>query len=471
MDLGNMREQAIAERVADFVYGCSYDAIPADVIESAKLHLLDTIGCGLAAPAGGAGQLTADALEHAGGREQSSVIGGSRRLPQAEAAFANATKCHGMEYDDTHTRAIAHVSSVVAPASIAVAEATEASGSTLLTALVLGNEVVARVAAAVAQCYMQSGFHPTSVCGVFGAATSAAKLMAGDREVIANALGIAGSMASGIFEYLEDGSDTKPINAGWAAHGGVTSATLASCGVTGPRTVFEGRYGLLHAYFDFDVAKLDAEIATLGEQWETPAIAFKPYPACHFIHSCLDAIASIVAETAIPASDVGEVVVSIPSPGAALVLEPPERKIAPATVYDARFSMPYSLAAMLVHGRVGLDTYSPEALADDRVLDVARRVSYEPAEFSNYPGGFPGRVRLITTDGRIYSSEVQFERGSVSNPMPKDAIVEKFRTNAATMLDERSARALEAAVLHLEEVSDVRSAFGTLMPRTGSRTH
>ena len=199
-----------AARFAAWATELRLSAIPAEVAAAAKLHLLDALGCGLAAHALGIATAGREAMRESGGRADASVIGVAERCPAPHAAFANGMLCHGLEFDDTHSDAVCHVSAVMAPAVIAAAEAIGASGADLVVALVAGNEIITRIGMAAPAAFHRRGFHPTSVCGVFGAAAAAARLRRLERAAIRQALGIAGSLAGGIFEYLADGSQTKP---------------------------------------------------------------------------------------------------------------------------------------------------------------------------------------------------------------------------------------------------------------------
>ena len=294
--------------------------------------------------------------------------------------------CHGLDFDDTHADSICHVGVVVSPAAIAVAEAAGSNGRELLLALVAGSEIITRIGAAAVPGYMVRGFHPTSVSGVFGAAVAAARLRGLRPLEIRSALGLAGSMSAGLFAYLGDGSETKPVHAGWAAHGGILAAELAAAGGEGPAAVFEDRFGFFAAYYDGDAGALVAQVSDLGRRWETPRIAFKPYPACHFVHSCLDAAASLRARHSLAADDVERITVAVPDPGIPLVLEPSDAKRDPRTEYDAKFSLQYSIAALLVHGRVGVETYTEQAIRDPAVLALAARVEHVQRPFPTYPG-------------------------------------------------------------------------------------
>jgi 2-methylcitrate dehydratase PrpD len=445
-----------AQRLAEWTGSLSYDDIPGDVVETAKLHLLDTIGCGLAAHALGVAGEGRTAMAELGGESQASVIGLDSALPAPNAAFANAMLCHGLDFDDTHSDSVAHVSVVVCPASLAAGEAVGATGREVLTAIVGGNEVVTRVGMAASGQFHARGFHPTAVCGIFGATTAASQLAGADAAATASALGIAGSFAGGLFAYLDDATPTKPMHPAWAAHGGLYASRLASLGAAGPPGVFENRFGVYYAFVGATHGEvdLDAQLADLGERWETLRIAYKPYPACHYIHGSLGATAGLLGQ--LEADEVDEIVVTVPEAAVALVLEPEASKRAPRSEYEAKFSLQYSTAAMLVHGRVGVRSYTEAEMGDPRVLDLAGKVSYETKEYPTYPAAFPGGVRIRLRDGRTLEADAPYQLGGPENPMSADDVRAKFRENAALALDDGATAALEEAVLTLEDADDVR---------------
>ena len=445
-----------AERLAAWALELDLDDVPSPVVDAAKLHVLDVLGCGLAAHGLGVGAEGRTAMAELGGETEASVIGLDGGLPAANAAFANAMLCHGLDFDDTHSESVSHVSTVVVPAALAAAEARGSTGREVLTAIVAGNEIVTRVGMATPGAFHERGFHPTAICGIFGATAAAARLRDLSARDAASALGIAGSMASGLFAYLDDATATKPIHPAWAAHGALFAARLAELGAEGPPGVLEGRFGIFHAFVATRV-DLEPQLADLGERWETPRIAFKPYPACHFIHGSLGATASLL--DGLEPDEIEEVVVVVPEPGVSLVLEPAATKVAPRTDYEGKFSLQFSTAAMLVHGRVGLATYTPEALADPRVLDLARKVRYETKEYASYPAAFPGGVRIRMQDGRTLDADVSHQLGGPENPMSEAEVREKFRENAA--LAGGGFDRLEETVLALEEAPDVRGLLAT----------
>jgi 2-methylcitrate dehydratase PrpD len=451
-----------AQRIAAFGTGLAFEDIPAEVVEAAKLHLLDTLGCGLAASGLGIAGEGRRALDEIGGEPQATVIGLDGRLPAASAAFANAMLCHGLDFDDTHSDSVCHVSAVVCPAALAAGEAAGAGGRDVLAAIVAGNEVVTRVGMAASGAFHKRGFHPTAVCGIFGGAVAAARLAGYDAAQIVSALGIAGSFAGGLFVYLEDGTATKPMHPAWAAHGALLAARLASLGAEGPPSVLEGRFGLYHAFLGADEGGVDiaGQLDDLGARWETPRIAYKPYPACHFIHGSLGATATLAGD--LDPEEIDDVVVVVPEAGVSLVLEPEAQKKAPRSEYEAKFSLQYSTAVMLVHGQVGVRSYMDDAIADSRVRELAAKVRYETKQFSSYPGAFPGGIRVRTTDGRVLEAEFPYQRGAPENPMPAEEVRAKFRENAGLSLSSAAIDALEEGVLGLEEHDDIRAVLSIL---------
>jgi 2-methylcitrate dehydratase PrpD len=452
-----------AQTIAEWSTGLTLDDIPEEVVEHAKLHLLDAIGCGYAASALGVAAEGRTAMAELGGEPQASVIGLDGALPAPNAAFANAMLCHGLDFDDTHSDSVSHVSVVVGPAALATAEAQGSAGADLVAAIVAGNEVVARVGMAASGLFHKRGFHPTAICGIFGGTAAAARLLGADAPATASALGIAGSFAGGLFAYLDDATATKPFHPAWAAHGSILAARLAALGGEGPPGVLEGRFGIYHAFVGAEQGQIpiDEQLADLGARWETLRIAYKPYPACHFIHGSLGATATLGP---LDPDEIEDVVVTIPEAGVSLVLEPADRKVAPRTVYEAKFSLQYSTAVMLVRGSAGLGAYSDEAIADPPVLDLARRVRYETKEYATYPAAFPGGVRIRLRDGRVLEAELPHQRGGPENPLSADEVRAKFRENSLLACGEEYVEALEQSILRLEELDDVRGLLREPVP-------
>lgn len=438
-----MEGMPAAAKLAEWSSALEFEQVPDEAVAAAKLHLLDAVGCGLAGLALDQVAAAREVALEIGGEPEATGLGLPRRVGAGAAALANGATMHALDFDDTHEIAIVHSSAVVAATVLAVGEARRASGKEALAAAVAGYEVGTRVGLANPGEMHRRGFHPTSVCGVFAAAAAAARLRGLSAEQTTSALGIAGSQASGLMEFLADGSQTKPLHAGWAAHAGIVAAALAAHGASGPASVLEGRFGLLAAFLgEFDEAPLTAG---LGERWETTEIAFKPYPSCHAGHAVLDA----VVNAGIGAGDAGEIVALVPGEVAVgLVLEPAARKRRPATPYEAKFSLPYCVGALLVRGELGLESFTPEAIADERVLAVADRVAYEVVDFED-GNELSGGVRA-TVGGRPVEAVVLRPRGGPANPLEDAEIEAKFARNAALALGEDGAASLLATLTALE---------------------
>jgi 2-methylcitrate dehydratase PrpD len=419
---------------------------------------MDTVGCGLAAVGTGAAAHAGAVAAAQGGEPEASLLGEAVRLPPASAALANGTRCHALDFDDTHEAGICHASTVVVPAALAMGEACGASGRELLAAYLVGTEVALRIAVASSDGLYARGFHPTGVCGAFGAAAAAARLRGLGAREAAHALGVVGSFASGLFEYLSDGSATKPLHAGWAAQAGVHAALLAEAGATGPATVLEGRFGLLASHTgSADAAETMA--TGLGESWELDNVVVKPYPACHFAHSSTWAAAELCEERGLEPDDIATIVARIPAEGEPLVLDPLEAKRAPRTPYDAKFSLPFTIAHRLVHGRLEVASFSEDSIRDPAVLELARRVSYEPLS-ERAPSRFAGGVSITTRGGKELDLFLDHAPGSPANRLGEDWLLAKFRANAELALGPPAAAELGEELRALDDAPSLDRAMG-----------
>ena len=424
-------------------------AIPPDVREAAKLHLLDAIGVGLAAAATGAGApylKAAPALNGSGG--PASIFGSGDGFAAATAALANGGMIHGLEYDDTHTGSIVHGSSVLAATALAAAESAGASGDDLLVAYIKGWEVLIRVGLAAPGQFQAQGFQVTSVGGTLGAALVAAELLKLDDARSVDAVGIALSQASGVFEFLTNGSTVKSLHAGWAAHGGIVAATLAQAGLTGPATAFEGQFGLFRRFaMDAEAAgRFAAAIETLGTEWHLPQAAFKFYPCCHYIHPFIEALEIALRQK--PGSTVDTILCEVPPGAAALISEPWERKLRPQTGHEARYSLPIALAARLVEGAVTPATFANAPSA--AIVAKAECISARAMKNANFPQRFEARLHLKFTDGSTTEVYVDDVFGGARRPPAREAVLEKFRANAALIGSTSDVGALEDSVLAIE---------------------
>ena len=445
----------LARRLADFTAGLDFPALPADVVASVKLRTLDIVGIALAATTAETAPSVLGALEGWGAAGDCTVFGAKRTAAVPLAILANGALAHSLDFDDTHAASITHASAVVVPVALALGEAGGLDGRAVITAAVAGYESIARLGMAASGVFHARGWHATAVCGAFAAALTAGRLERLDAARLTAALGIAGSFASGVLEHLEDGSWVKRVHPGWAGHAGAVAAALARGGFTGPATILDGRFGFYRTFVG--AAPDPAPFETLGREWETLAIGYKPYPCCHYNHAYLDCALDLRRAHAVGADAIESVECLVPAGQVPIVCEPRAAKVRPRTAYDAQFSLPFSVAAALLDGRVGLDTYAAERLRDPARLALADRITHTVDPDSPFPRGFPGWVRLRLKDGRTLEARAPDGRGSRARPLPAEAIVEKFRDNAARALPPPRVAEIERAVLALDTLGDVRA--------------
>ncbi|RSN70861.1 MmgE/PrpD family protein [Actinomadura sp. WAC 06369] len=451
------RLAALADRVRA-------EGLPAELRDDAARRVLDALGNSLAAtgepPARAVGQLVAEW----GGAGRATGIGTAARLPEPSAALLNGTLAHSLDFDDTHLPSVLHPSASVVPAALAAAEAHGASGARLLDAIAVGVEITVRIGMAGYDrelgnsVFFERGQHATAICGAVGAAASAAMLSGLDAAGIADAMGIAASMGSGILEANRTGGTVKRVHCGWAAHAAVTAAGLARAGLTGPPTVLEGRFGLLQAFCG-DRVDLDALTDRLGEHWELPGIFFKPYPCNHFTHAGVDAALALRARGLDP-SDVDGIELGAPAPVLRTIGEPHEDKIRPKSGYHAAFSGPYTVAAALLGGGglgVFHEDFTDEAAADPARLALAAKVRCVPDPRCDeiFPHQFPAVLRVRTRGGAVLEERVDANRGGPGNPLSADELATKFRLNASRAVPAERAGRITELVYGLARLDDL----------------
>jgi len=447
-----------AEVLSEFAENLKFEDIPGKVVEKAKDHVIDTLGICLACTKHKYLQIVVDVVKGWGGKAESTILGFGDKVPCANAALANGSMAHAVDYDDTHLESVAHPSAPIVPTALAVGEAQESSGKEILTAIIAGYEIMARIGNAVPGQFHNKGFHSTSICGTFATSIVAGKLLGLNSTQMANAMGICGSLASGIFEFLTDGSWVKPIHAGWAAHAGIVAAQMAKKGLTGPHTVLEGRFGLYNTHVGLENFKKDKLIEGLGKVWETLRISIKPYPSCHFTHSSMDAALTIKRKYGIDPKDISEIICLVPQVSVNIVCEPIDTKLNPQTDYDAKFSIPFTVATILLKGKAGLDEFDEKAIKDPEILSLARKVKCGVYPNCEFPGVsyIPGWVKIVMKDGKIYEEKMRFNRGSPENPLSADELASKFFANTATLLSKEQAKKIIDAVREIEKLKSIK---------------
>ena len=355
------------------------------------------------------------------------AIGHARALDAAGAAFVNGTAAHGEDFDDTFEGGPVHAGAVIVPAVLAVAERNQLQGADALAGIAVGVELMCRASLVAPMRIHKAGFHPTAVLGAVGAAAGVATALRLPNEQWVNALGIVGSLASGIIEYLAEGAWTKRLHPGWAAQAGIRAADLARSGFIGPRTVLEGTHGLYQAFAhtsDGDWAKLRDGF---GERWIANSIAFKPYACGTMTQPYVDCARRLAQR--IDIGEIAEVVCEAAEGTVHRLWEPLADKQRPPNAYAAKFSQPYCIAAGFVLGHAGLDAFTEERVHDARLRSLAEKVRYVIDPANPYPKEFTGHVRVRLRDGRELEERQPHLRGGANEPLERTDLEEKFRLN------------------------------------------
>src|SRR5579872_6496693 len=303
------------------------------------------------------------------------VIGHARTLTASGAAFVNGTAAHGEDFDDTFEGGPVHAGAVIVPAVLAACERHNPDGRAALLGIAAGTEVMCRLSTVAPKAVHKAGFHPTAIFGVMGAAAGVGAALDLAQKQIVDALGIAGSFAAGIIEYLAEGTWTKRLHAGWAAQSGIRAALLARGGFLGPRTVFEGVHGLFHGFAHTPDGDYAALLSDFGVRWVIETLAFKPYPCGTMAHPYIDC-ARRLASRGIKPDDIKELVCEVAEGTVHRLWEPLASKQRPPNGFAAKFSTPFILATGFVHGGAGLDAFTDAAVRDPAVLALAAKVRY-----------------------------------------------------------------------------------------------
>ncbi|HWN36164.1 MAG TPA: MmgE/PrpD family protein [Pseudonocardia sp.] len=452
-----------ARTLARFVTATRFEDLPADVVHRAKLHLLDTLGAGLAGSTAVEAQAVLDVL--AAGRSTgggAAVWGTAVVIAPRDAALANGVAAHAFELDDTG--GCDHSGAVVVPAALAALAAgtRQVSGSELVAAVVLGYDVGRRVLEACGgyEAHNGAGWHSTGTCGTFGAAAASARLLGLDVARCAHALGLAASASAGTWAFVHDGSMAKRLHAGRAAEGGLSAALLAAAGVTGPRDVFADGWGGFLTTFAPGSADPAALTVGLGERWRLMRCSIKPYASCRGTHSAIDALRAIRAETGLTEGGIRLVEVTA-SPFLAGMCGGRDVAELPA----AQLSLPYALAAELRFGAVGLAEFDLEHRTDPGVAATMDRISVHPDPALD--AAAQPTVTVTDLAGRHYTRRVDDPWGSPTNPLTEAELTDKFRRHAARALSPEAAESLARLVRGLDRLSDARALLPALT-RSGS---
>jgi 2-methylcitrate dehydratase PrpD len=455
-------DKNVTRSVAEFVLRTGYSDLPTELIDAGKKSILDGIGLAIAGSVAKTGALVRKHLASLGlGADgNATVLGSSLRVAPRFAAFANAVGVHADDFDDTQLAVakdrvyglLTHPTAPALPAALAVAEAERLSGAELMLAYHLGVEVETKIAEAISPRHYQDGFHSTGTCGTFAAAAAAAKLRGFDLDQILRALSIAGSQSAGLRENF--GTMTKPFHAGRAAESGVVAADFAALGWTATDRILEAPRGFFHAAgggYDSE-----AIVGRLGSPWTflSPGVSIKPHPSGSLTHPGMTEMLRLIRAHNIRPESVERVDVgtnhNMPN---ALIHHRPQNEL------QAKFSMEFCMAILLLDGKAGLPQFTDETVRRPDVQKMIERIDFHVHPEAE-AAGYDRMTTIITIrlkDGQTVSGRADFGKGSPADPMSYDDVAEKFRGCAeAASWPEAKTAAIIDAVRQLQSLADIR---------------
>jgi 2-methylcitrate dehydratase PrpD len=416
---------SVAETLAEKIAALKPGSLPAETLRKCEDLLIDVVGLCVTARNQ---DYIKSALAGCDDDGPCTAIGHRRTLNAAGAAFVNGTAAHGEDFDDTFEGGPVHAGAVVVPAVLAACERHNPDGRMALIGIAVGTEVLCRLSLVVPKAVHKAGFHPTAVFGAMGAAAGVGAALRLNGKQIVDALGVAGSMAGGIIEYLAEGAWTKRLHAGWAAQSGIRAALLARGGFVGPRTVFEGVHGLFHGFAHTVEGDYDALTGDFGTRWVTDTLAFKPYPCGTMAQPYIDCARRLAARGIKP-EDVTAIVCEVAEGTVHRLWEPLADKQRPRNGYAAKFATPYLLSTGFVHGGVGLGAFTQSAIGDVRVLALAAKVKFVIDPDNPYPNNYTGHIRATLRDGSVVEDRQPHMRGGAREPLTRQDVTDKFRLN------------------------------------------
>jgi 2-methylcitrate dehydratase PrpD len=417
--------RSVAEQLVDRVAALAADRIPAAVRTRCEELLIDVAGlCVAARNSSYVGALVASV----DGGGPCTAIGHAGGFSAEDAAMINGTAAHGEDFDDTFEGGPVHSGAVIVPAVLATCERFGRDGGSALVGIAAGVEAMCRLSLVAPKLIHKAGFHPTAVLGAMASTLAVCATLGLNRKQSVDALGIAGSMAGGIIEYLAEGAWTKRLHAGWAARIGLHAARIGQQGFFGPRTVFEGTHGLFHGFAHTPNGDFDALVRNFGSEWQMNGLTFKPYATGTMNQPYIDC-ALRLSRKGFAAGDVAEVLCETAEGYVHRLWEPLASKHRPANDYAAKFSTPFNIAVAFVTGGAGFDAFTEQTVRDPSILALASKVRYVVDPKNPYPKAYTGHVRMTLKDGRVFEERQPHIRGGVHEPLSREEFEQKFRGN------------------------------------------
>jgi 2-methylcitrate dehydratase PrpD len=445
------QEMGPTRAVAAWAIKQARSSLPEPLVHHVRRMIVDHLGGVVASSVGDVSTGVARHVHRQYGAGPATAIGHGRTTVLG-AAIVNGTNGHGIEADDGYTPGSFHPTSVILPAVFAVAQDRGSHAGEVIRAAAIGMELGCRIAAAGHPATRRNHFHNTPLAGVFGAAAAAGTLMGLDEEGMANALGIAGSHSSGIFEFLGTSAEVKRLHPGKAARDGIASADLAEAGLTGPTTVLEGPDGYFVTYAGEEGVDWSKEtlLDGLGKRWLVQDTYIKPYPCCRHLHGAIDAVLALRDQHGIDWREIRRVDVGT------FAIAAGHNGTDVDSIIGAQLSLPYALAVALRRGAITLSDFQPQARQQRESYELMQRVTVttDPAANAAYPkSGRPAEVSITMRNGDLLTSRVEYPYGESANPMSNEDLELKVRRLVEPVIGEDGAELLFDSAWHFESLS------------------
>lgn len=450
-------------------FNVKYEDLSEKAIDETKKQVLDLIGVA----AGGYGQdgavQTRELAIEWGGAEQSTIFGCGAKVPAPNAAQANSSMVHSLDFDDVHEAAVMHPGVVTIPTALAVAEyaGRPLSGKELIRIIAVGGDMISRMGLATrpGDDIHQYGWHFTSINGFMTSAAVASTIMGLDEEKMINAIGIGYHQSCGNGQAVKDGVLTKRLGPGFAVRGGIAAAMLANKGVTGAKNSMEGLSGYYKVYH-MGAYSRDILIGDLGKRFECENISIKPYPCCRGTHPSADAALKLVRDYGVEPANIDSIEIFCGKGTLGLLGEPSEFKKKPRNVVDSQFSLAWACAAGIAKKRVGLSSFTEDSIKDPEILDVAAKVTAIYDAKYDTGGLEPVRIDVKLKDGTHCVVEALNATGSPELPVSFDGVIDKFYgclEFSARPMARAHADSIIDAVKSLDEMDDIRDLIKLLV--------
>jgi 2-methylcitrate dehydratase PrpD len=449
------------EKIAHFIAETGYERIPEEAVRIAKKAILDWVGVTIAGSNEPVTGIICEQVKRTKAIAEAGVICKAFETSADLAAWANGTASHSLDYDDTFANEAAfnfHPTAPILPAVLALGEKIKASGRETLASYIVGIEVEYRIGAAIGSYASDTGWHSTPVVGTMGAAAASSRILKFSKEQTQMAMGIAGSLAGGLLQNF--GTMTKPLHAGNSARNGVVAALAAQNGLTANKDILEGNSGFCSMFSGGKVKGLQAHAEDLGKNWRmiSPGMSFKPYPCCRSTHSSIDASLYLRNVEGVDASQAVKIICKTSPHHTELA-----RFHKPRSAYEGKFSIPYCIATALLRGKVVLEDFTEEKVADPEAQTLLSKVEIQyPQEYKDNPMVLKGEVVVTLANGAEYSHKIDVPKGDDPNPMTYEELSAKFKDCTHLFLTQTEIEKVLRTIHNLESLESISELMKTV---------